>query len=58
MRLVIRAGIIVARVVKAEAAHDLALLKTEGRFAALPVVASRALRLGSTAATRRMKNEE
>ena len=52
MRLVIRAGIIAARVVKAEAAHDLALLKTEGRFAALPVVSSRAVRLGSTAVTR------
>jgi hypothetical protein len=31
--------------------HDLALLKAEGRFAALPVVASRGMRLGSTVAT-------
>ena len=37
--------------VKVVAAHDLALLKAEGRFAALPVVASRAMRLGSTVAT-------
>ena len=35
----------------ADAANDLALLKAEGRFAALPVVASRAMRLGSTVAT-------
>jgi hypothetical protein len=38
-------------VVKVDAANDLALLKAEGRFAALPVVASRAMRLGSTVAT-------
>ena len=37
--------------VKVDAANDLALLKAEGRFAALPVVASRAMRLGSTVAT-------
>ncbi len=30
---------------------DLASLKAEGRFAALPVVASRAMRLGSTVTT-------
>ena len=40
MRLVTSAGIIAARVVKVDAANDLALLKAEGRFAALPVVAS------------------
>ena len=51
MRLVTSAGIIAARVVKVDAANDLALLKAEGRFAALPVVASRAMRLGSTVAT-------
>ena len=44
-------GIIAARVVKVDAANDLALLKAEGRFAALPMVASRAMRLGSTVAT-------
>ncbi len=36
---------------KVDAANDLALLKAEGRFAALPVVASRAMRLGNTVAT-------
>ena len=51
MRLVTSAGIIAAKVVKVDAANDLALLKAEGRFAALPVVASRAMRLGSTVAT-------
>jgi S1-C subfamily serine protease len=51
LRLVTREGIIAAKVVKVDAANDLALLKAEGRFAALPVVASRAMRLGSTVAT-------
>ena len=51
VRLVTSAGLIAARVVKVDAANDLALLKAEGRFAALPVVASRAVRLGSTVAT-------
>lgn len=51
MRLVTSAGIIAAKVVKVDAANDLALLKADGRFAALPVVASRAMRLGSTVAT-------
>ena len=36
---------------KVDAANDLALLKAEGRFAALPAVASRGMRLGSTVAT-------
>ena len=41
VRLVTSAGIIAARVVKVDAANDLALLKAEGRFAAWPAVASR-----------------
>jgi S1-C subfamily serine protease len=49
--LVTSAGINAAKVVKVDAANDLALLKAEGRFAALPAVASRAMRLGSTVAT-------
>ena len=40
-----------ARVVKLDRANDLALLKVEGQFPALPVVASRGVRLGSTVAT-------
>ncbi len=37
--------------VKVDAANDLALLKAEGRFAALPVAASRGVKLGGTVAT-------
>ena len=44
-------GIISAKVVKVDAANDLALLKAEGKFTALPVVSSRAMRLGSAVAT-------
>ena len=51
VRLVTSAGLISARVVKVDAANDLALLKAEGRFAALPVAASRAVKLGGTVAT-------
>ena len=51
VRLVTSAGLISAKVVKVDAANDLALLKTEGRFAALPVAASRAVKLGGTVAT-------
>lgn len=51
VRLVTSAGTIAAKVVKVDAANDLALLKADGRFAALPVVASRSVRLGSTVAT-------
>jgi len=50
-RVVTEAGLLAAKVVKVDAANDLALLKVEGKFAALPVVASRAMRLGSTVAT-------
>jgi len=45
------AGLISARVEKVDAANDLVLLKAEGRFAALPVAASRAVKLGGTVAT-------
>jgi TPR repeat protein len=51
IRLVTSAGLIPARVVKVDAANDLALLKAEGKFAALPVAASRTVHLGSTVAT-------
>ena len=44
-------GDIPAQVVKVDAANDLALLKAEGRFAALPVAASRGVKLGGTVAT-------
>ncbi len=51
IRLVTGAGLISAKVVKVDAANDLALLKAEGRFAALPVAASRGMKLGGTVAT-------
>ena len=51
VRLVTSAGLISAKVAKADAANDLALLKAEGRFAALPVAASRGVKLGATVAT-------
>jgi TPR repeat protein len=51
VRLVTSAGLISAKVVKVDAANDLALLKAEGKFPALPVATSRPVRLGSTVAT-------
>ena len=69
IRLVTRAGMISAKVVKVDAANDLALLKAEPihtglfddivgptnrvamKFAALPVAASRGVKLGGTVAT-------
>ena len=50
-RLVTSAGLILAKVVKIDTVNDLALLKAEGRFAVMPIAASRAVRLGSTVAT-------
>jgi hypothetical protein len=40
-----------AAVVKVDAANDLALLKAGGRFAPLPIAASRTVKLGGTVAT-------
>ena len=51
MRLVTAAGAIATKVVKVDKANDLALLKAEGTFTALPVITSRGVRLGATAAT-------
>jgi TPR repeat protein len=51
IRLVTSGGLISAQVLKVDAANDLALLKAEGRFAALPVAASRGVKLGGTVAT-------
>jgi len=51
VRLVTSAGLISAKVVKVDAANDLALLKAEGRFAVLPVATSRAVKLGGTVVT-------
>ncbi len=51
VRLVTGTGLISARVLKVDAANDLALLKAEGKFMPLPVASSRAVKLGSTVAT-------
>jgi TPR repeat protein len=51
VRLVTSAGSIAAKVVRVDAANDLALLKAEGRFAPLPITASRTVKLGGTVAT-------
>jgi S1-C subfamily serine protease len=51
VRLVTQHGLIAARVVKVDAANDLAILKAEGNFPALPVASSRDVKLGATAAT-------
>jgi hypothetical protein len=51
VRLVTSAGTISAKVVQVDAANDLALLKTKGRFAPLPVAASRGMKLGGTVVT-------
>jgi serine protease Do len=45
------AGLLDASVVKVDAANDLALLKAVGRFAPLPIAASRTVKLGGTVAT-------
>ncbi|HXR47385.1 MAG TPA: tetratricopeptide repeat-containing serine protease family protein [Candidatus Limnocylindrales bacterium] len=51
VRLVTGAGLIDAKVVQVDAANDLALLKADGRFAPLPIAASRTVNLGGTVAT-------
>jgi len=51
VRLVTSAGLISAKVVQVDAANDLALLRADGRFAPLPIAASRTVNLGGTVAT-------
>ena len=51
VRLLTGAGLIDAKVVQVDAANDLALLKANGRFAPLPIAASRTVNLGGTVAT-------
>jgi S1-C subfamily serine protease len=48
VRLLTGAGLIDASVVKVDAANDLALLKAVGRFAPLPIAASRTVKLGGS----------
>ena len=51
VRLLTGVGLIDAAVVKVDVANDLALLKAVGRFAPLPIAASRTVKLGGTVAT-------
>ena len=50
VRLLTGAGLLDASVVKVDTANDLALLKAVGRFAPLPIAASRTVKLGGTVA--------
>jgi serine protease Do len=51
VRLLTGEGLLDASVVKVDAANDLALLKAAGKFAPLPIAASRTVKLGGTVAT-------
>jgi uncharacterized protein len=51
IRLVTKAGTIQAKLISADPANDLVLLKAEGSFQALPITTSRNVRLGTTVAT-------
>ena len=51
VRVLTGTGLIVARVVKVDAANDLAVLKVEGKFSPLPIASSRTVKMGSTVAT-------
>ncbi len=51
VRLATNAGMIAAKVLKVDAANDLALLKAEGKFEALPVTSSRTVKLGGSVVT-------
>jgi len=51
VRLVTSIGLINATVVQTDAANDLALLKTTGRFSSLLIASSRSVKLGATVAT-------
>ena len=51
IRLITRNGSISAKVTRTDAANDLALLRAEGKFAALTISASRAVKLGDTVTT-------
>jgi TPR repeat protein len=51
IRLVTKVGAIQAKLISADPANDLVLLKAEGSFQALPITTSRSVRLGTTVAT-------
>jgi S1-C subfamily serine protease len=51
IRLVTNLGLLSAKVLNVDMANDLALLKASGRFAPLPIISSRTVKLGGTVAT-------
>ena len=51
VRLVTRKGTLAAKVVQADEANDIALLKADGQFESLPISSSRTAQLGNTVAT-------
>jgi S1-C subfamily serine protease len=51
VRLLVSKGLIDAKVVQADSANDLALLKAEGGFSSLPITSSRTVELGGMVAT-------
>jgi S1-C subfamily serine protease len=51
IRVVTSAGTIDAKIIQTDAANDLALLKTEGKFSGSPVAPSRKVKLGAMVAT-------
>jgi TPR repeat protein len=51
VRVLTSSGLIDVKIVLLDAANDLALLKAEGKFSALPILPSRSVQLGSVVAT-------
>jgi uncharacterized protein len=51
VRVVASSGTVLAKVVQVDTANDIALLKVEGNFSALPIAVSRTVGLGDTVAT-------
>ena len=51
VRLATSEGLINAKVVKVDEANDFALIKAEGKFAALPVASSRGMKMGASVST-------
>lgn len=51
IRLLTTAGLVAAKVVQVDVANDLALLKADGHFSALPIASSRMVKMGNTVAT-------
>lgn len=51
IQIIVSTGAVTAKVIKADATSDLALLKIDGQFSPLAVVPSRTVRLGATVST-------